>query len=69
MDINKHIIDQRIRKIVQDKPEWFAESNDENYKVSKSFVLLTVSTLNIELSEVFSKIPNHASTSSANEFG
>lgn len=57
MDINKHIIDQRIRKIVQDKPEWFAESNDENYKVSKSFVLLTVSTyLNIELSEAFSMI-------------
>ncbi|MCU0337969.1 MAG: AIPR family protein [Sediminibacterium sp.] len=57
MDINKHIIDQRIRKIVQDKPEWFAESNDENYKISKSFVLLTVSTyLNIELAEAFSMV-------------
>lgn len=57
MDINKHIIDQRIRKIVQDKPEWFTESNDENYKISKSFVLLTVSTyLNIELTEAFSMI-------------
>ena len=57
MDINKHIIDQRIRKIVQDKPEWFTESNDENYKISKSFVLLTVSTyLNIELAEAFSMV-------------
>lgn len=57
MDINKHIIDQRIRKIVQDKPEWFAESGNEDYKVSKSFVLLTVSTyLNIELTEAFSMI-------------
>ncbi|VAW42679.1 hypothetical protein MNBD_CHLOROFLEXI01-5211, partial [hydrothermal vent metagenome] len=25
MDINKHIIDQRIRKIRDDRPEWFTE--------------------------------------------
>jgi hypothetical protein len=57
MDINKHIIDQRIRKIVQDKPEWFAEVGDANNKVSKAFVLLTVSTyLNVELSEAFAMI-------------
>lgn len=57
MDINKHIIDQRIRKIVKDKPEWFLDSKDDNQKNSKSFVLLTVSTyLNIELSEAFSLI-------------
>ena len=57
MDINKHIIDQRIRKIVKDKPEWFADIGDENKKISKSFVLLTVSTyLNIELSEAHSLI-------------
>jgi len=52
MNINKHIIDQRIRKIVQEKPEWFADQNDEDRKVSRSFVLLAVSTyLSIELSE------------------
>ena len=52
MNINKHIIDQRIRKIVQEKPEWFADLNDEEKKVSRAFVLLAVSTyLNVELSE------------------
>ena len=55
MDINKHIIDQRIRKIVQEKPEWFSDIGDENQKLSNAFVLLTVSTyLNVELSEAFS---------------
>ncbi len=52
MNINKHIIDQRIRKIVQEKPDWFADQNDEDRKVSRAFVLLAVSTyLSIELSE------------------
>ncbi len=37
MDINKHIIDQRIRKIVQEKPEWFAEIGDANKKVSNPY--------------------------------
>ncbi len=55
MDISKHIIDKRIRKIVKDKPEWFAGIGDDNQKISRSFVLLTVSTyLNIELSEAHS---------------
>lgn len=55
MDINKHIIDQRIRKIVQEKPEWFADQNDEDRKVSRAFVLLAVSTyLSVELSEAYS---------------
>ncbi len=55
MNINKHIIDQRIRKIVQEKPEWFADQNDEDRKVSRAFVLLAVSTyLGIELSEAHS---------------
>lgn len=57
MDINKHIIDQRIRKIIKDKPEWFANIGDQNQKISRSFVLLTVSTyLNVELSEAYSLI-------------
>lgn len=55
MNINKHIIDQRIRKIVQEKPEWFADQNDEERKVSRAFVLLAISTyLSIELSEAYS---------------
>ena len=57
MDINKHIIDQRIRKIVLEKPEWFSDLNDEDRKVSRSFVLLAVSSyLSIELSEAYSKL-------------
>lgn len=55
MDINKHIIDQRIKKIIQDKPEWFADINDESKKNSRAFVLLSVSTyLSIELTEAYS---------------
>jgi AIPR protein len=55
MNINKHIIDQRIQKIVLEKPEWFADQNDEVRKVSRSFVLLAVSSyLSIELSEAYS---------------
>jgi hypothetical protein len=42
MEINKHIIDQRIAKIVQDLPQWFEKSNDTHQKKSKSFVLLSV---------------------------
>ncbi len=52
MNINKHIIDQRIRKIVIEKPEWFTDLNDDDRKVSRAFVLLAVATyLSIELSE------------------
>jgi len=55
MNINKHIIDQRIRRIVQEKPEWFADQNDEDRRVSRAFVLLAVSTyLSIDLSEAHS---------------
>jgi AIPR protein len=55
MNINKHIIDQQIRKIVQKKPEWFNDISDEDRKVSRAFVLLAVSTyLSIELSEAHS---------------
>ncbi len=55
MDINKHIIDQRIRKIVKDNPEWFGDINDDDKKFTSAFVLLSVSTyLNIELSEAYS---------------
>lgn len=55
MDINKHIIDQRITKIIQDKTEWFSAINDEPKKKSIAFVLLAVSTyLSIELTESFS---------------
>jgi len=57
MDINKHIVDQRIKKIVQDKPEWFSDINDEDKKNSRAFVLLSVSTyLSIELTEARSLI-------------
>ena len=52
MDINKHLVEQRINKIINDKPEWFEGINDKQRKISKSFVLLAVSSyLNIELSE------------------
>jgi len=52
MDINKHIIDQRIQKIVADNPTWFENINDERQKLSKAFVCLVVSTyLEMELIE------------------
>lgn len=55
MDINKHIIDQRIKKIIQDKPDWFSGINDNHKKISRAFVLLSVSTyLSIELTEAMS---------------
>jgi hypothetical protein len=54
MDINKHIIDQRIRKIVADNPDKFAGENDDKKKLSKAFVCLSVASyLNIELEEAF----------------
>ena len=53
MDINKHIIDQRINKIVNDNPEWFESENDKNRKLSKAFLVLAVgSYLDIELKDV-----------------
>lgn len=55
MDINKHIIDQRIRKIITDKPEWFDGINDERQKISKSFLILSIaSSLEMDISEASS---------------
>ena len=60
MDINKHIIDQRIQKIVSENPDWFIEIDKNNknsdsaqrQKLSRAFVCLAVSTyLSIELTE------------------
>jgi hypothetical protein len=57
MDINKHIVDQRIRKIVNDNPDKFQNENDENKKLSKAFVCLSVASyLDIELEEAFGLI-------------
>lgn len=54
MDINKHIIDQRIKTIIKEKPEWFNTIRDENKKISRAFVLLVLSTyLNMELTEAY----------------
>jgi len=54
MDINKHIIDQRVRKIVEDKPEWFEGINDERQRVSKAFLILGISSaLEMDLTESF----------------
>ncbi len=55
MDLNKHIVDQRIRKIVEENPEWFTYEKDDEIKLSKAFVLLSVASyLGIELSEALS---------------
>jgi hypothetical protein len=54
MDINKHIVDQRIQKIVADNPEQFEAIHDENKKKSKAFVCLSVAVyLDIEIEEAF----------------
>ena len=36
--MSKHIIDQRIRKIVADNPDRFTGENDDKKKLSKAFV-------------------------------
>ena len=57
MDINKHIVDQRINKIINDNPELFEADNDKNRKLSKAFLMLGVSSyLDIELKDVMSLI-------------
>ncbi|MDR3365593.1 MAG: AIPR family protein [Prevotellaceae bacterium] len=57
MDINKHIVDQRIRKIVNDNPDKFSGENGDKKKLSKAFVCLSVASyLGIELEEVFDLI-------------
>ncbi|MDR0699524.1 MAG: hypothetical protein LBG28_09965 [Tannerella sp.] len=45
MDINKHIVDQRIRKIVADNLDRFIGENDERKKLSKAFVCLSVASI------------------------
>lgn len=55
MDINKHIIDQRINKIVEDRPDWFDNKTDKNQKLSKAFLILSVaSCLELDISEAYS---------------
>jgi hypothetical protein len=57
MDINKHIVDQRIKKIAADNPDQFAGENDDKKKLSKAFVCLSVASyLDIELEEAFGLI-------------
>jgi len=57
MDINKHIVDQRITKIIEENPSWFYKEGDWGRKISKSFLILGVSSyLDIELSETNSLI-------------
>ncbi|MDR0414687.1 MAG: AIPR family protein [Prevotellaceae bacterium] len=57
MDINKHIVDQRIKKIVADNSDKFAGENDDKKKLSKAFVCLSVASfLDIELEEAFGLI-------------
>ena len=60
MDINKHIIDQRIQKIILENPVWFEDIDRHNKnhdeakrkKLSKAFVCLAVSTyLSTEITE------------------
>jgi hypothetical protein len=57
MDINKHIVDQRIRKIISDNPDRLLGENDDKKKLSKTFVCLSVAAyLDIELEEAFDLI-------------
>jgi len=57
MDINKHIVDQRIRKISSSYSEIFTNDSDEKKNLSRAFVSLSVASyLNIELEEAFALI-------------
>jgi len=60
MDINKYIIDQRIRKIREDRPEWFTADRNEAEKrrnLSKSFLILGMaSVLDMDISEADSYV-------------
>ena len=54
MDINKQIIDQRVRGMVQNHPEWFEAThlNNEQRKIAYAFLLLSTATLlDLDLSE------------------
>ncbi|WP_281887421.1 AIPR family protein [Paenibacillus sp. YYML68] len=52
MDIAKQIVDQWIRKLVMEHPDWFSKDRDEARKISKAFVILGVSSyLGVDPSE------------------
>lgn len=42
--IEKQIIDQRVRDIVDKYPEWFEDLSDDDRKISRAFLLLGVSS-------------------------
>lgn len=60
MDIQKQIIDQRIRGIIKQQPTWFESDllkNDETRKLSHAFLLLSVASyLDIDMSEAIDHI-------------
>ncbi|WP_170008323.1 hypothetical protein [Bacillus fonticola] len=55
--IEKQIIDQRVRNIVDKYPEWFEDLSDDDRKISRAFLLLGVSSeLDIEVTEAITLI-------------
>lgn len=57
MDIQKQIIDQRVRGIVQQQPEWFEHLGADDTKRSYAFLLLSVATyLDLDMSEAINHI-------------
>ncbi|WP_145148513.1 AIPR family protein [Paenibacillus xylanexedens] len=53
MDFARQIVDQWVRKMVIDQPNWF-EGNDENKNISRAFIILGVSSyLGIEPVEAY----------------
>lgn len=53
MDIFKQIVDQRIRKVLENNTDFFAE-DDEERRISKAFLLLGVAAyLNIDVAEAY----------------
>lgn len=53
MDISRQIVDQRIRKILQENADFF-QDDDEERKLSKAFLLLGVAAyLNIDVAEAY----------------
>lgn len=52
LDLHKQIVDQRVRKIVDDNQEWFGTNLDDERRISKAFVLLGVASyLKMDISE------------------
>ena len=57
MDINKHIVDQRVKNLINERLEWFKNENDENRRISKAFLIIGVASyLDIEYEDVLSLI-------------